>query len=93
MTDEQKDALEWLEEAHVRMRANEPYRSTIKAMLAEPRLPEVPSETAINVMAMEIGAATETDAWRATAREAYAALYAHLTKPATGPHKQEVPND
>jgi hypothetical protein len=77
MTDEQKAALEWLERWSGCLIGEETNRAvaTIKAVLAEPRLPAEPSEEALDAIRQACGTTG--------AISAYHALYAHLRKSQT----------
>lgn len=76
---ERKDAVEWLDRAYARcddQDGEREYIATIKAMLAEPRLPEAVDEGAVRVMidAFQAGF-NEEEIWRA--------LRVHLMRPRT----------
>lgn len=91
MTDEQKAALAWLDKCIVLTPGNYvevtdivTVARTLKAMLAEPRLPKEPSIELLDAMEAASYAPVSTTmmtlGWD-KARQIYSALYAHLTAP------------
>ncbi len=82
---DRKEALAWLDDwATSRSAAAAQSARTLKAMLAEPRMPEEPSEELIRVMrdGGQLGETYELVS-NAMMRHAYRALHAHLSKLAT----------
>jgi hypothetical protein len=88
MTDEQKEAVEWLRCASLPVQWGETdnpedkqHRAIILAMLAEPRLPR-PEDVPLKVLrAMSAEHAISDDNWVEVMRAAYRALYDHYTAP------------
>lgn len=84
MTNEEKAALEWLENGLKCWNpATKAKGATLKAMLARPTLPEEPDPDALRAMR---DASRDFNAYEfpgTYAHCAYRALYAHLTKPKT----------
>lgn len=88
MTDkERQEAMEWLDRHIAHPAFAGPYARTLKAMLAEPRLPEEPSDASLIAIEAILEKAMPLDPdvryHEPRARACYRALYAHLTKPAT----------
>lgn len=76
MTDEEREAMGWLESYAALDRTNVGrFAATLKAMLARPVMPEEPSQEIVTLM---------FEAWRKNGMcAAYYALYAHLSAPKT----------
>ncbi len=86
MTEQDKrDALAWLEQKTDMKTAPfdwRPHAHTIKALLAEPRMPEEPNADALEAMRKAVISTPIDDEGRSAVIEAvYAALHAHLSKP------------
>lgn len=80
MNAEEKAALEWLDYIEARWADTwSGFARTLKAMLAQPRLPSMATDELVDVMHLAF-CTTPSESKRAIA-SAYRALYAHLTKP------------
>lgn len=81
MTDDEKAAMDWLDHLIKDLTPGNSivrHARTIKAMLAEPRLPKEPTRDMIDVITVADG--IDAPGWQ---KEIYRALYDHLSKPAT----------
>ncbi len=88
MTPEQVEAIEWLKRAIVYAehdkgdcRISDPHRATIRAMLAEPRMPEKPTEEMMMILWRAFNSRAQYQG--TAAMNAYNALRAELLKPKT----------
>ena len=83
MTDEEREALAWLDQTTAGFTSaegvNHAHRATLKAMLARPVLPEEPTREIVVLM----HAAVNYEVYGDKMADAYRALYAHLTAPRT----------
>lgn len=84
MTEDERKAMEWLDEAIHRDAkwesvGDEMHRATLKAMLARPVMPEEPTPDALIAMADVWMNTNGMNCWSSI----YRALYAHLTAPKT----------
>lgn len=87
MTDDQKDALAWLEGIAAAAAPWGPsaarHARALKLMLAEPRLPAEPTDEALSAMLRTYNGAPDFQGWDRKWVAVFRALYAHLTKPKT----------
>ena len=91
MTDQERAALAWLEEAHTHSASNinAQWRAILKSMLAQPRLPEEPHGAAIADAISHLGHGV-TDGDRNIAREAIRLYHNHLYRRLTRPKTKMV---
>ncbi len=84
MTDEENAAIAWLDQYAESLGSFRGHARTIKAMLAQPRLPEEPTPEMVEAIMLKIWGVRMGGSVNAKelAADAYGALYAHLTKPA-----------